>query len=355
MYVKASCEFPYLEKWKMICNNNKVLSILDSVLSGYAQISFSDNSFSGLLLIFATYIASPIQAIVAVWCCFVGNIFAFIIGIHEDLIKTGLYGFNQALVGLAIIPLAFPDSNITMGLIVFATLASIFSVLLTAGFNQYFSRWGVSSFSLPYSVTIFIFIPASIMMSGLNTYAATPTLFDISIFIAQSSWGFIDIFKALINGISQVLWVENSITAVLFLIAVLISSRFDAISTMIGTITGTGVAVLLGFPKEFVMSGIFGYNAILLMMVMTRGFLLNKRSYILSILLAGFSSIISAALKVIFTTIGVSAYTAFPYVIICIIVFIARDHFKGLTYIPPKYWGVPETINKNAKRVKLYN
>lgn len=355
MLVTASCKFPYLEKWKKYCNNNKILSILDSVLSGYAQIVFSDNSFTGLLLIIATYIASPIQAAVAVWCCFVGNIFAYIIGISEDLIKAGLYGFNPALAGLALVPLAFPDSNITVGLIVFAALASIFSVLLTAGVSQYFLRWGISSLSLPYCITIFIFVPASIMMSSLNTSAATPTLFDMSVFLSQSSWSFIDFFKALINGISQVLWVENAFTAILLLIAVLMSSRLDAVSTIIGTTVGAGIAVLLGFPKGLIMSGIFGYNAILLMMVMTRGFLLKKRSYILSIIFAGFSSIISAALKVIFTSIGVSAYTAFPYVIICIIVFLARDNFKGLTYVPPKYWGVPETINKDANKIKLFN
>ena len=46
----ASCKFPFLDEWKKFAGGNPAAGWVDAVLSGFAQIIFSDNSFSGLLL-----------------------------------------------------------------------------------------------------------------------------------------------------------------------------------------------------------------------------------------------------------------------------------------------------------------
>ena len=60
MSATASCRFPFLDEWKDLSDNNKICGFVDSALSCYAQIAFNDNIFSGILMIIATWIGSPV-------------------------------------------------------------------------------------------------------------------------------------------------------------------------------------------------------------------------------------------------------------------------------------------------------
>lgn len=345
----ASCKFPFLEEWKRLTNQNKALEVIDSVLSGYAQIAFNDNSFSGLLLIVAIYIGSPVQAISGVWATLVATIIAYIFRIPNGLIRAGLYGFNAALAGLAIPVLIFPNSSITLELLLYSALAAIFTVLLTAALGQMFLKWDIPTLALPYSITLFIFIPASVILRGLNASPPVAAIIEMAGAHTQNIWTIGEFLTATVNGISQVIWVDNILSGILYLIAVIIASRIDTISTIIGALVSTLVAIALGLPKESVIIGLYGYNAVLLMKVITRGFVINNRSYILAIILAAFTTIVTASLNVVFAPLGVTSVAAFPYSILCIIVFMTRDLFKNLIYVPAKNWGVPETIYQESK------
>ena len=62
---------------------------------------------------------------------------------------------------------------------------------------------------------------------------------------------------------------------------------------------------------------------------------------------------ICAACKVILAPLGLTSFLVIPYALMCIFVFIGRDKLKGLTYVPGKYWGVPETIQQDYRDGKL--
>lgn len=350
MSATASCDFPYLNEWKEISSQNMVLEIVDNVLSGFAQIAFNDNSFAGILMIVGTYIGSPQQAISGVWATLIATITAQILGVPNGLIRAGLYGFNAALSGLAIPALIFPNSPITVELLIYSGLAGVFSVVLTTGLGKVLSHWNVPALALPYCFTLLIFVPAALSLGNLEITRSASAVFEVVGSNAQGTWTAIEFITASLNGIAQVLWIENPITGIFYLVAIIMASRIDVLFTLVGAILATAVSIFLGLPKDLILAGVYAFNAVLLMKVMTRGFLITAKSVLFSMVLAVLTVIFSAGLRVMFAPIGAIASFAFPYAILCITVFIGRDMFKDLTYVPNTEWGVPETIRKNFRK-----
>jgi len=347
----ASCSFPFLEKWKGICEKNKPCAFIDSVLSGFAQIAFSDNTFSGILLLAAIFIGSPTQAVSALWATFVGTLAAYLIGIPKGLIRGGFYGFNAVLSGLILPLLVFPGQGVTLGLLVLSTLAGLMCTLLGAALGSFFGKWEVPALAAPFCLTIFILVPASLLFSTLGAAPFAPAVATSA--AAPAGYSITEVLLASLNGIAQVLLLGKPVCGLLYLVAVLFSSRIDALNSIVGVLLGTAAAIALGLPKDAVMAGLYGFNAILLMHIMARAFVPSVKSYLLSMVCAGFTSVLAAALQVILAPLGLPSFLAIPYVAICIAVLLGRSLYKGLTYVPPQYWGVPETIRRDLKSGKI--
>ena len=350
MRVTASCEFPFLEKWKEICETNKLCEYMDSVLSGYAQITFSDNTFSGIVILLATLIGSPVQAISAICATIAGTLTAYFMGVPKPLIRIGLYGFNSVLSGLIIPLLIFPGQGVTLNMLIVSATAGIMCTFSAAAIGSFLGKWNIAFLAAPYCVVIFILISASILFGSVGSAPFEPAIATLA---TEQAFTMTDFASATLNGIAQVLLIQKPICAILYITALLLSSRIDAVNSVVGAIAGTFVAFAFGFPRDMVMSGLFGFNAILLMHVMTRAFAPSVKSYLLAVLSAGFTSLVAVSVKVVLAPLGVPSFLAIPYVLVCVTIFLGRDMFGGLTYIPAIYWGVPETIYKALKENKI--
>ena len=315
------------------------------MICGYAQIAFNDNTFSGVLLIIATWIGSPLQCAMAVWTTFVCTLCAYLVRIPKDLIRSGFYGFNAALSGLAIPLVLFPGENFSFYMFCATMIAAILCVFLTTFLRNFFGKWDVPALSAPYCAAVLILVVFVTFAGASDTsIISIDTLFFAT---PLTNWTLPEIGSAVFNGAAQVLWVVKPICGILYLLALLPASRIDALNAIIATVVSTTMAIVLGLPKDAVLLGLYGFNSILLMEVFSRGFLFSARSYLLNLAAAAFTPILCAVFKVILAPLGLHSVLAFPYVSICIIVFLLRRKLKGLTYVPGKYWGVPETIYKS--------
>ena len=351
MRVTASCEFPGLERWKELCEGNAVLDVIDSTIAGFAQIAFNDNTISGILMIIATGVAYPEQAISGVWATLVATLVAFAIGVPKGLIRCGLYGFNAALLGVAIPVVVFPGQGVTLGLLIYDAIGAAMTVAITAGLGSFFSKWNVSPLSMAYCITMTLLAPAAVLVSTMGVSRGAPALAGlVGTAEGYTAMEFVD---ACLAGVGQVIWVEKPISGILYLVAVCFASRIDVAVSIIGAVVGTGTAIALGLPKDTVMLGLWGYNAVLLMKVIARGFRVEPRSIVLGTLLAAATTVVAAGLRVIFLPTGVASVYAWPYVILCVLVFLGRDKFAHLTYIPAKNWGVPETLTEGFNNGSL--
>lgn len=332
------------KQWK----NNKCLVFIRYVLSGYAQIAFNDHPVSGLLLLAATCIGSPIQAVSALWATIVATAVACFLGIPKELLSSGLYGFNAALAGLALPPLLFSGQSISISLLICSSLAGILCVFLTAGFGNLLGRWQLPSLAIPYCLAVILLLTAC-TLSGTIKFVPAQASVSASLL---SSYTPLELIEALLNGISQIIWIGKPLCGLLYLAAVLPFSRLDVLNSLLGSLAATTAAIALGLPKETVLNGIYGLNGALLMNVLTRAFVPCAKGYALAILSAGFTTLIAAACQALLAPLGISTFLAIPYVTVCLLLFMGRDLFCGLSYIPPAQWTIPEMLFKKIENKK---
>lgn len=346
MSATASCHFPYLDEWKHYCDDNKICAFMDSVLSGYAQLAFNDNTFSGILMLIATWIGSPVLCINSLWGTIVATGFAYIIGMPDGAIRAGIYGANAALSCLAIPVLLFSPQKISVTMLGISTAIAIFTVLLVQLLGKPFSKWNLPSLVIPYCIVLSVSL---VILTTTGISSPAPATLETLLFSnSLSDWSAKEIVTTFLNSASQILWLSKPIAGILYLIALLFASRLDTINTIIAIIVSIFISTLLGLPKDSVLTGLYGYNAILAMQVLSRGFLLNKRSCILNICMTGLTPVICCIYQLILPSLGIGSFLALPYLTTVYLVFVNRKYLKGFTYVPAKYWGVPETIKQEV-------
>lgn len=345
MNATASCHFPYLNEWKQYCDKNRICGFIDSVLSGYAQLAFNDNTFSGILMLIATWIGSPVLCMNALWGTIIATAFAYLIKLPNGGIHAGIYGANAALSCLAVPVLLFSSQKISITMLLVSAAIAIFTVLMGKILGNYFSKWNLPTLVIPYCIALSISL-LILTASGLTN--TSPVALETLLFTCNlSDWSCKDLMLTFLNCASQILWLSKPLSGILYLIALLFASRSDTINTVIAIIISVLAAVLLGLPKAPVISGLYGYNAILLTQVMTRGFLSNKKSYALTFSLAGLTVVMCCIYQLILPRLGVGSFLALPYLTLVFIVFTLRKRLNGFTYVPASHWGVPETISKD--------
>ena len=170
--------FPLVSEFKRLGDKNKFVAFIDSLLSGFGQIAFSDNPWSGLILIIGCFVGSFEQAVAGLCAAITATAFAYIIGTDKLVIRMGLFTFNAALAGLGIPLFIFPGQSVSVAMIILAVIAGIMCVLITAALNKIFSTRNVPSLALPYCITLFVLIPASLKLGTMHTTTSVVPFLD---------------------------------------------------------------------------------------------------------------------------------------------------------------------------------
>ena len=97
----------YLSGWESLCASSTVLRFIDSNLRGIGQVMFQDNPLSGALFLAAIVWGAvaagmPQVAICGAIAVVVATLTAQVLRVDESMLRSGLYGFNGVLVGLAL-------------------------------------------------------------------------------------------------------------------------------------------------------------------------------------------------------------------------------------------------------------
>lgn len=345
----ATCKTPLVDKWKDAADNNEVLGFIDSILSGYGQIAFNDNPLSGILFIIGCFVGSVQMGISSLICSVVAALVAYMIGVPKLSLRLGLYTFNAALAGLGLALFVFPGQGVTAQLVLFAAIGGILCVFLTAAFAAFLGKLSVPSLALPYCTVLMIMVPASLLMTSMEASTSVLPYLAEAGAAPEAGWTVQEFFLSVMNNFAEVLWQANVWSGAFFVLGVLVASRIDFLSIVVASIVSTALAIALGLSKDSTLIGIYGYNAVLLMLVLFgRGYAMSVKNYIFSLLMSCITIIVSVWLSVIFAPLGVPV-AAFPYVLLAILALAAREPLTGLKWVSPLKWGVPETIAKELK------
>ncbi|MBA9028724.1 urea transporter [Peribacillus huizhouensis] len=125
---------------------------------------------------------------------------------------------------------------------------------------------------------------------------------------------FFSFITATLNGISQVILIENPLTGVLILLAITISDYFLGMISLVSAIIGTLIGTIGGADKKIVNQGLFGYNSVLTGIALTE-YLNGPYQWIIALIASAIAALFTAALMHIMRKTEIPILT-FPYFVL---------------------------------------
>lgn len=217
------------------------------IARGIGQVMLQNNALSGALILAGIFFSSWQMGLLAIGGTVCSTLAAYLMGYSRADIRDGLYGFNGALVGLAV-GVFMPLSLATCLLLVAASGLSTWIAWL-------FSRqhW-LPGFTAPFILTVWMVLGiCSAWMPQWLLAAASHSS------VSQS----VDYFQTLSYGIGQVMFQGNIWAGLLFLAGVCVNSRVAAFYTLLGATLPLLLAFCLPIEPRILNEGLLGYNGVL--------------------------------------------------------------------------------------------
>ena len=230
------------------------MKFTESILRGVGQVMFQNNIYSGLLFLAGIFYNSWVMGLAAVAGTVISTGMAQILKYQKEDIENGLYGFNGALTGIAVVCFF----GVSAGAIVALFVGAVLSTLVT----HYLKKF------LPPFTAPFVLVSWAVIYILID-------VFDFSLLNSPETLsGRIEPFSALSKSFGQVLFQDNIITGVVFLLAIFINNKLNAAYAFYAALLGSITGWLFLQSNEALNSGLMGYNAILCAIALSE----NKRS-----------------------------------------------------------------------------
>ena len=263
------------------------MRFIQTVLRGIGQVMFQNNIYSGILFLGGIFYNSWLLGLAAVLGTLISTVAAQILKYPKEDIQNGLYGFNGALTGIAIF--CFFEVNV----MTFSAL--VLGAFLSTPLSHFLKKL-ISPFTAPFVIVTWLVIYSLLFLFKLpllSSFAPKETHLQIS--------------SALANSFGQVMFQENVITGILFLLAIFINNKLMALYALFAAVLGSLSGWVFGESVDHINSGLMGYNAILCAIALCG----KKRSDFLWITGA---IILSTFLNIVLAKTGVITLTA-PFVL----------------------------------------
>lgn len=219
------------------------------ILRGIGQVMFQNNIYSGLLFLIGIFYNSWLLGLAALFGTLISTVTAEILKYDKAEIQNGIYGFNAALTGIAI--LCFFELNmISISVLIMA------SALSTVIMN--FLKKLLSPFTAPFVLVTWAAIYLLLLLFKLP-------LLPLPI-VDESA---LQLISASGNSFGQVMFQENVVTGLLFLLAIVVNNKLMAIYTVYAAVLGSLTGWLISDSSVVVNAGLMGYNAILCAIALT--------------------------------------------------------------------------------------
>ncbi|MCB1179714.1 MAG: urea transporter [Leptospiraceae bacterium] len=307
--------------------------IIDSTLLGYSTILFSTNKKFGFLIMLSTFF-NPAAGLTGLLGTMFSNLLVLFIGVHEDRIRKGLYGFNGLLVGLSVS--LYHEVDISLIIILFVT--SILLVFVTLSLEHLLGYFlGLPVLSFPFVIVSIILYLAFFNYSTLKTKVAFEFPLD-SYFPKIPSY-----LLFYVKSLSGIFFQSSPWAGFIFAILLFINSRIAFFLSFAGFFAGALFQIGMGSDITDLEAGIVGFNFILTAIAVGGVFLVpTPFTFILGIMAALVSAIIASFTKIFLVTFNIPVL-ALPFVTVSLMfLYVTRllrnQHLRVLDFLP----GSPE-------------
>lgn len=225
---------------------------------GVGQVFFQDNAATGALFLLGIAWSSPLMAAGALAGAVLGTATARLLKFDQEETTAGIYGFNATLVGIASL-FFFKPGAASLGLLVVGCVAATLLTRLAR------ARLPFPTYTAPFIVTTWAIFFLGTAMGAERVVHAGPAA-DVAPWVGA------------VQGVSQVMFQADLVTAALFLAGLAVSNWRHAAWVLAGSVVGalvggwhaTGASRLLD-PESLVVRplfenialGLYGYNATL--------------------------------------------------------------------------------------------
>lgn len=274
----------------------------DPYLKGIGQIMLQENSLTGLMFLIGILINSPLMAVGTLLGAVVGTLTAKLLKFDEGNINSGLYGFNAALVGIAL--LVFFHATIVVWISIVA-LSALSAVLM-----NYCLQKKIPIFTFPFILLVWIalYLFHTVVPIEPPTQAELAGLIEETATFNLANFGF---------GFGEVIFQGSFVSGLVFFLAVYLSSPNAALWGLAGTFAGGLFAGLIVDKFDAVQQGWFTFNSVLCAITFSG---VQRRNGIF-VLIAVFLSVVT---ENIMMNKGLTFLT-FPFVLATWLTLVVRD------------------------------
>ena len=215
-----------------------------AILKGISQVMLLGNEITGMLFLAGIFYNSWTMGIGAIAGVFTGTLTAKLFRHDAADFNEGLYGYNGALVGLAVVCF-FGFSPLSLAA---ASVGSHLSTLIAHGMLR--RKW--PPYTSPFIASTWI-VMAVLLAFGILPFQSAPLPPATNL----------EILPTVGKGIGQVMFQENTVSGIVFLTGILVASRMAALYAFAGALLGAAIALACSFPLSMLNAGLFGFNAVL--------------------------------------------------------------------------------------------
>lgn len=315
-------------------------SFWTGVLNSYTQIFFSNNRiFAGILAIvsFFDFWAgfSGLAAVIS------ANLMAALMGLNQNNIRKGYYGFNSLLVGLGM------GLHFQPGLAFYLVLifASLLTVLLTLWFEGIIGKYGLPFMSLSFLFGIWLVTLAARQFTTLEISERgifmTNEMFSLGGHPMVESYNWFKNLnwpvpvKLYFTSLGAIFFQYHLFAGILIAIGLVIYSRISFVLSLVGFFSAWFYYQIVGADLQQLGNTYIGFNYILTAIAIGGFFIVPSRwSFLWVILLTPVISIILTSTQLVFNLMQLSIYSL-PFNIV-VLLFLYSLKFRERYFTKPE-------------------
>ena len=319
---------------------------IDWVLRGIAQVVFQNNPLSGTVILAAIFYNSWIYGIACLFGTIISTATAIMLKADKGQIKDGLFGFNGALVAIALVAYTSPDfttGNLpNLHLWMYIVLCAIFTSVMMPALAALLGPHKVPPLTMPFVLATWLFLGALLQFSTIDvSNALKPT--SPSHFIGlPPAYSWMTWLEGITMGIAEIFFQDNWVSGILILVGIAINTRIGALMALMGSTLAVAGAVFYGAHDDAIRDGLFGYNAALTAMALGGMFyVLNVTAFVYTVIGALVTARAWASLGVFLEPSGMPVLTS-AFVFVTWLMLLAKSGFPSLIPVAPADATTPE-------------
>lgn len=211
------------------------MALLSALLASFSQIYFVNRPLSGLLIVLGVLWSAPFMGVAMVLATLSAILVAHVLKFNPVLQAEGCYGFNAALIGLALALFAPPSPWV---LVASGVLGGL-SALIYALWNKHIK---FPCYTLPFNLLILPWL----YWNGQRLADEVPNDYEFSL-----------------SAIGQVIFLPDTVPAIMVCAALLLAGIGMLGWAFVGAVIASGTASFLLINPDYINFGLTGYNGVL--------------------------------------------------------------------------------------------